>query len=70
MQETPVQFLGPEDPLEKGMAVHSSILAWRIPWTEEPGGLIRGVSKVKNDLPTKQPQIPMDTEITAPFCIF
>ena len=31
--------LGPEDPLEKGMATHSSILAWRIPWREEPGGL-------------------------------
>ena len=38
-QETWVQFLGPGDPLEKGMAPHSSILAWRIPWTEEPGGL-------------------------------
>ena len=34
-----VQFLGREDPLEKGMATHSSILSWRIPWTEEPGGL-------------------------------
>ena len=39
MQETWVQSLGREDPLEKGMASHSSILAWRIPWTEEPGGL-------------------------------
>ena len=39
MQETQVQFLGWEDPLEKGMATHPSILAWRIPWTEEPGGL-------------------------------
>ena len=39
MQETRVQSLGGEDPLEKGMATHSSILAWRIPWTEEPGGL-------------------------------
>ena len=39
MQETPIQFLGPEDPLEKEMATHSSILAWKIPWTEEPGGL-------------------------------
>ena len=37
MQETWVQSLSPEDPLEKGMATHSSILAWRIPWTEEPG---------------------------------
>ena len=37
--ETWVQSLGREDPLEKGMATHSSILAWRISWTEEPGGL-------------------------------
>ena len=39
MQETWVPSLGREDPLEKGMATHSSILAWKIPWTEEPGGL-------------------------------
>ena len=39
MQETQVQSLGGEDPLEKEMATHSSILAWSIPWTEEPGGL-------------------------------
>ena len=39
VQETQVQSLGWEDPLEIGMATHSSILAWRIPWTEEPGGL-------------------------------
>ena len=39
MQETWIQFQGWEYPLEKGMATHSSILAWRIPWTEEPGGL-------------------------------
>ena len=39
MQETQVQSLGWEDTLEKGMATHSSILAWRIPWTGEPGGL-------------------------------
>ena len=39
MQETRVQFLGWEDPLEKGIATHSSILAWIIPWTEEPGWL-------------------------------
>ena len=39
MQETRVQSLGQEDLLEKEMATHSSILAWRIPWTEEPGGL-------------------------------
>ena len=39
MQETWVQSLGLEDPLEKGMVTHSSTLAWRIPWTEEPGGV-------------------------------
>ena len=39
MQEMHVQSLGQEDPPEKGMAMHSSILAWRIPWTEEPGRL-------------------------------
>ena len=46
MRETQVQSLGWEDPLEKGMATHSSIPAWRIPWTEEPGGLqSNGVTK-------------------------
>ena len=39
MQETPVRSLGQEDPLEQGMGNYSSILAWRIPWTEEPGRL-------------------------------
>ena len=39
MKETQVQFPGQEDLLEKEMATHSSILAWKIPWTEEPGGL-------------------------------
>ena len=39
MQETQVWSLGQENPLEKGMATHSSITAWEIPWTEEPGGL-------------------------------
>ena len=39
MSETQVRFLDQEDPLEKEMATHSSILAWRIPWTEEPDGL-------------------------------
>ena len=47
MQETCVQFLGQEDPLEKGMATCSSILAWRISWTEEPGRLqSMGLQKV------------------------
>ena len=39
MQETQVQFLGQEDPLEKEMTIHSSTIAWKIPWTEEPGRL-------------------------------
>ena len=40
MKETWVRSLGWDDPLEKGMATHSNILAWRIPWTEKPGGLL------------------------------
>ena len=43
--EIQVRSLGREDALEKGMATHSSILAWRIPWTEEPGGTVLGVTK-------------------------
>ena len=50
MRETRVQSLGWEDPLEKEMATHSSILAWRIPWTEDPGGLqSRGSQRVGRD---------------------
>ena len=50
MQETWVQSLGQEDPLEKAMATHSSIFAWRIPWTEEPGGLqFTGSQRVGHD---------------------
>ena len=50
MQETQVQSLSGEDTLEKGMATHSSILAWRIPWTEEPGGLQSlGLQRVGHD---------------------
>ena len=50
MQETQVQSLGREDPLEKGIATHSSILAWRVPWTEEPGGLqSMGLQRVGHD---------------------
>ena len=46
MQDMWVPSLDSEDPLEKGMAAHSSILAWRVPWTEEPGGLtVHGVAK-------------------------
>ena len=50
VQETWVQLLGQEDPLEKGMATHSSVLAWRIPWTEEPGRLQgKGSQRVGHD---------------------
>ena len=50
MQETWVQSLGWEDPLEEGMATHSSILVWRIPWTEEPGELQSvGLQRVRHD---------------------
>ena len=50
MCKTQVQSLSREDPLEKEMATHSSILAWRIPWTEEPGGLqSMGLQKVRYD---------------------
>ena len=48
--ETRIRSLGGEDPLEKGMATHSSILAWRIPWTEDPGGLqFMGSRRVRHD---------------------
>ena len=50
LEETWVQSLGWEDPLEKGMATHSIILAWRIPWIEEPGGLqSTGLQRVEHD---------------------
>ena len=53
IQETQVQLLGQKDLLEKGMATHSTILAWRIPWTEEPGGLQSiGSQRVRHDLNT------------------
>ena len=50
IQKTWIQSLGQEDPLEEEMATHSSILAWRIPWTEEPGGLqSMGLQRVRHD---------------------
>ena len=49
MQETRVRALGWEDPLEKEMATHSRILAWRVPWTEEPGGL-QCMSRKESDM--------------------
>ena len=57
VRETQVLFLGQEDPLEKGMATHSSILAWRIPWTEEPEELQSvGSQRVRHNLSTKHQQ--------------
>ena len=55
MQETRVQFLGREDTLEKEMTTHSSILAWKIPWIEEPSGLVHKVARVEHDLAAKPP---------------
>ena len=50
MSELQIQSLAWEDPLEEGMATHSSIVAWRIPWTEEPGGLQpMGLQRVRHD---------------------
>ena len=55
MQETQVLSVGQEDPLEKEMATHSNILAWRIPWTEKPGGLqSTGLQRVRHDSEAKQ----------------
>ena len=57
IQEMWVGSLGREDPLEKGMATHPSILAWISPWTEEPGGLqFMGLQRVGHNLATKQQQ--------------
>ena len=56
VQETQVQSLGREGPLEKEMAIYSSILAWKIPCTEEPGGAtVHGVARVGHNLETKLP---------------
>ena len=56
MQDTQVRSLCQKDPLENEMATHSSILAWRIPWTEEPGGL-QSMGLQKSDLVTKPPAV-------------
>ena len=57
MKETWVRPLGWEDPLEEEMASHSSVLAWKIPWTEEPGGLqSMGLQRVGHNLATEQQQ--------------
>ena len=56
MQEMRVQSLGQEAPLEKEMATHSSVLAWKTPWTEEPGSLQSMESRVTHDLASQQQQ--------------
>ena len=62
MQEMWVQSLGWEDPLKEEMAIHSGILAWEIPWTEEPGGLqSMGSQRVGHNLATKQ----QETQLTS-----
>ena len=64
LQDTQVQSLGQEDSLEKGIATHSSIHAWRIPWTEEPGGLqCKGSQRVEHDSATNTLRLDM-------FCMF
>ena len=68
--ETRVQSLGWGDSLEEGMANCSSILAWRIPWTEEPGGLqSMGSQKVRHDLATTPPA-PINTHTHTHVCIY
>ena len=60
IQEMWVQSLGRKDPLEKGMATHSSILAWKIPWTEEPNGL----QSIESQSQTQLKQLSMHTCMT------
>ena len=68
MQEIQDRSLGWEDPLEEGMATHSGILAWRIPWTEEPSGLqSTGLQRVGHDSMTETPmpvQLHLERETT------
>ena len=63
MRETRVQALGWEDPLEKEMAIHSSTIAWKIPWTEEPGRLVYGVTKSRTLLRDFTSHMPFYNEI-------
>ena len=69
MQKTWVQSLGQEDPLEKGMTTHTNILAWRIPWTEEPGGLqSMGLQRVGHNLETNTFCETVDEDLEACRC--
>ena len=66
MQETRVQSVGREDPLEKEMATHSSTLAWKIPWTEKPGGL-QAMGSKESDTPER---LHFTTLTTMSFTLF
>ena len=69
IQETWVQSLGWEDPLEKEMATHSSVLAWEIPWTEGPDGpWSMGLQCVRHDLVTKPPPVTRELVYTKSEC--
>ena len=68
MQETGVRSLGQEDTLEKGMATHSNVLAWRLPWSEEPGGLqSMGSQRVGHDIATKQTTVRASVTLICQF---
>ena len=70
MQETQVWPQSQEDPLENGMATHSSILAWRIPWTEEPGGLSpRGLKKSDTTEQLTFLNIATEQSVSHAFCV-
>ena len=70
MQKTWVRSLGQEDPLEKEVATHSSILAWEIPWTEEPGRLqFMGIQRIVQDLATETTTVTSDVNHLA-MCLF
>ena len=73
MQGTWIPFLGWKDPMEKEMAIHSSIFAWKSPWTEEPGGLQSiGLQRVGHNLMSKETkkEILLVNRNTVNFCIF
>ena len=73
MQGTPVQSLGWEDPLEKGMATHSSIFVWRIPWTEVPDGLLQSTgsqSQTHTERLSKHKYIYIYTCVCVSLCVF
>ena len=69
-----IQSLGQEDPLEEGMAAHSSVVAWRIPWTEEPGGLWSiGSQRVRHTggsppLPLSEKRVSLQFQLIIPGC--